>query len=200
MFFTHLLYIPVCNLQLFKPGYSKHNCSKLMLAAESFSFPLSLKCIINWMDWQLDITMFYCATVQLIKTACCMILLVMLNWKQNSKLLRIVDWGKTIWKTSNVIKRCYVLIFFLFRMRILGLFLTSPKHFISYQRFSTRQFQTLVSSTWLRNQLAAARELSSQLRVLDASWQSNGQGYEQLYKQWEYSYKYYTCTGKLSKL
>lgn len=84
-----------------------------------------------------------------------------------------------------------MLTFLLCRMRILGLFLTSPKHFISYQTFSTRHFQTLVSSTWLRNQLAASRELSSQLRVLDASWQSNGQGYEQLYKQWEYSYKYY---------
>lgn len=80
-----------------------------------------------------------------------------------------------------------MLTFLLCRMRIIGLFLTSPKHFISYQTFSTRHFQTLVSSTWLRNQLAASRELSSQLRVLDASWQSNGQGYEQLYKQWEYS-------------
>lgn len=86
-----------------------------------------------------------------------------------------------------MIKRCDVLKFLLCRMRIIGLFLTSPKHFISYQTFSTRHFQTLVSSTWLRNQLAASRELSSQLRVLDASWQSNGQGYEQLYKQWEYS-------------
>lgn len=85
-------------------------------------------------------------------------------------------------------------------MRILGLFLTSPKHFISYQTFSTRHFQTLVSSTWLRNQLAASRELSSQLRVLDASWQSNGQGYEQLYKQAHIPHALYfdlykCCTG-----
>lgn len=46
----------------------------------------------------------------------------------------------------------------------------------------------------------ASRELSSKLRVLDASWQSNGQGYEQLYKQAHIPHALYfdlykCCTG-----
>ena len=71
---------------------------------------------------------------------------------------------------------------FVFRMKILGLLLASPKHFKSHQTISSRYFQTLVTSTWLKNQLGGA-SANSNLRVLDASWQSNGQGYEQLYKQ-----------------
>nr|XP_022331490.1 thiosulfate sulfurtransferase-like [Crassostrea virginica] len=84
-------------------------------------------------------------------------------------------------------------------MKILGLLLTSPKHFKSHQTISSRYFQTLVTSTWLKNQLGGA-SANSNLRVLDASWQSNGQGYEQLYKQAHipravYFDLYKCCTG-----
>ncbi|XP_062591038.1 thiosulfate sulfurtransferase-like [Saccostrea cucullata] len=85
-------------------------------------------------------------------------------------------------------------------MKILGLILTSSKHFRSHPAFNKRSFQTLVSSAWLRNQLSGSQELSSELRLLDASWQSNGQGYEQLYKQAHIPHAVYfdlykCCTG-----
>ncbi|XP_056022766.1 thiosulfate sulfurtransferase-like [Ostrea edulis] len=85
-------------------------------------------------------------------------------------------------------------------MRVLGLVLKSPKYSKLHHTFIKRNFQTLVSSSWLRNQLAASSKLSSELRLLDASWQSNGQGYQQLYKQAHIPHAVYfdlykCCTG-----